>query len=234
MKLRVSSAATTSSSAVIAICPATSTSRSVQRRPARVRRAHLAAQIGDQARAWSPAAPAPGRPAAPAIDVAASVNASTRPSMRRSKASGIGSGRLSEATTDVIHHASSSAADRAEQRQHHRFGDQLAHQAAAAGADREADADLLLPARRARQQHARDVGARDQQHQADDRHQRGRDRHHHRIERGMKVHVAGRLHRRCADRDWWPDCRPSRRAASTAHVGARLLDRRRPASAGRA
>ena len=106
MKLRVSSAATTSSSAVIAICAATSASRSVQRRPP-ARDASPRPADRRRGSAWSPAAPAPGPASSAARNVAASVNASTRPSIRRSKASGIGSGRLSDATTDVIHQASS-------------------------------------------------------------------------------------------------------------------------------
>ena len=56
-------------------------------------------------------------------------------------------------------------------RQQRALGQQLHDQPAAPGAERQADGDLLLPRRRARQQQVRDVGARDQQHQADDRHQ---------------------------------------------------------------
>ena len=60
----------------------------------------------------------------------------------------------------------------------------------AAGADREADADLFLPAGRAREQHARDVRARDHQHQADDEHQAEADRAQRAVGHRMDVHVA--------------------------------------------
>ena len=78
------------------------------------------------------------------------------------------------ATTDVSHQASSVPPIAPMSDITSDFGDELTHQPAAARANREPDADFLLPARRARQQHARDVRARDQQHQADDRHQRRR------------------------------------------------------------
>ena len=123
------------------------------------------------------------------------MNSSTRASMRRSKASGIGNGRLTDAADVVDPPGEQRAGDRAEQRHHERFGDQLTHQPAAARADREPNADLLLPRRRARQQHARDVGAGDQQHQADDEHQAGGDRQHDRVGGRMEVDVVGRLQR---------------------------------------
>ena len=131
--------------------------------------------------ASTPGSRAPARRAAPATKRRDQRERSTRASMRRSNASGIGSGRLSDATADVDPPREQRAADRAEQRHQQRFGDELTHQPAAARADREANADLLLPARRARQQHARDVGARDQQHQTDHRHHAGGDRHDDRI-----------------------------------------------------
>ena len=53
------------------------------------------------------------------------------------------------------------------ERQHDALGQQLADDAAAAGADRRADRDLAPPAGRAHQQQVRDVRARDQQHEAD-------------------------------------------------------------------
>ena len=58
-----------------------------------------------------------------------------------------------------------------EQRQEQALREQLPHQAATAGAEGEADRDLPLPARGAGQEQVADVGAGDQQHQADDRHQ---------------------------------------------------------------
>ena len=57
--------------------------------------------------------------------------------------------------------------DAAGERQQHAFGQQLADDAAAAGADRGADRDLALPAGGADQQQVGDVGAGDQQHEAD-------------------------------------------------------------------
>ena len=218
MKLRVSSAATTSSS---------DGDGHLRRRPAR--RAASSGAGRAATRSISPrrsamrlgfgAWIAGARPASSAArNVAPSVNDSTRPSIRRSKASGIGSGRLSDATADVIHQASSVPAGGAEQRQHHRLGDELAHQPAAARADREADADFLVPARRARQQHARDVGARNQQHQPDDHHQPGGDRHDHRIQRRVEVHVARRLDRRCGDPCWSAGLSAASRDISTVRL----------------
>ena len=89
-----------------AIWPATSALRSVQRRPAP--RGRMASPRRSAVTFGFDAWMAGARPASsPARHVAPSVNASTRTSMRRSKASGIGKGRLSDATADVIHHASS-------------------------------------------------------------------------------------------------------------------------------
>ena len=47
--------------------------------------------------------------------------------------------------------------------EHHALGQQLADDASAAGAEREADGDLAAALRRAREQQVRDVGARDEQ-----------------------------------------------------------------------
>ena len=60
--------------------------------------------------------------------------------------------------------ASSRPADRARQRQQEGFGEQLPHDAAPAAADREADRDLAAADRTPRQEHVRDVEARDEQH----------------------------------------------------------------------
>ena len=86
--------------------------------------------------------------------------------------------------------------DRAEHAEQRALDEQLLNQAAAAGADRQAHADLAAARRRARQQHAGDVRAGDQQHEADDRHQAGRaDRQHAAGLRHEQPHVFGR-HRR--------------------------------------
>ena len=53
------------------------------------------------------------------------------------------------------------------EREQHAFGEQLADDAAAAGADGGADGDLARAAGGARQQQVGDVGAGDQQHAAD-------------------------------------------------------------------
>ena len=52
------------------------------------------------------------------------------------------------------------------QGQQHAFGQQLAHQAGAAGAERKTDGDFLAPVGRAGQHHVADIGAGDQQQQA--------------------------------------------------------------------
>src|SRR5262245_5100579 len=61
----------------------------------------------------------------------------------------------------------------------------------AARADRQTDADFLLPARCARKEHARDIRARDQQHQPDDEHQAGGDRTQHAVGSGYDVDIVG-------------------------------------------
>ena len=66
------------------------------------------------------------------------------------------------------HHASATPASSAEQGEHDAFGEQLANQAPASTAERHANRDFLLPARGANEQQVRDVGARDEQDDADD------------------------------------------------------------------
>ena len=61
------------------------------------------------------------------------------------------------------------------QRDQHALGEQLPHDAAAAGAERRADGDFPLTHRRAREQQVGDVGAGNQQHQADRAHHRDDD-----------------------------------------------------------
>ena len=59
----------------------------------------------------------------------------------------------------------------AEERQYHALGQRLAHETCASRAKRQPNRDLLLPARRPRQQQVGDVRARDEEHQAHHRHQ---------------------------------------------------------------
>ena len=59
----------------------------------------------------------------------------------------------------------------ASDKQDRRFSEELADETTAAGADRQSHGDLSPPPRRARQEHAGDVDARDQQDEADDAHQ---------------------------------------------------------------
>ncbi len=63
------------------------------------------------------------------------------------------------------------AEDRTYTRQQQALGQQLANQAATPPADGHPDCDLALPRRTAGEQQVRHVGARDQQHHANDRHQ---------------------------------------------------------------
>ena len=66
----------------------------------------------------------------------------------------------------------------AHERQHQALGQHLAHQPSASRAKRQSNRDLLLPARRARQQQVGDVCARDEEHQAHHRHQHVERRRH--------------------------------------------------------
>ncbi len=94
------------------------------------------------------------------------------------------------------------------QRNQHALGEQLPDDAAASGAERGANRDLALTHRRARQQQVGDVGARDQQHQAD--------RAHHREDDEPDVgrhHVVAQRHARSRP---IPDRRAARRPAATA------------------
>ena len=83
-------------------------------------------------------------------------------------ASSKGSARSSRSPVQV---ASSSARGGAQQRQHDALDQQLADEPPAAGAQAEADGDLLLPRGGAGHQQVGDVRAGDQQHQADHAHQ---------------------------------------------------------------
>ena len=86
----------------------------------------------------------------------------------------------------------------ADHRHHDRFGEELAHETAPARANRQPNGDFLLPPGRARQQHAGDIRAGNQQHEADHREEAGRERKHRRIGRGMEVDVVGGFERDAA------------------------------------
>ena len=128
------------------------------------------------------------RPATVAI---AMLKASTRESIARVSATGTGTGSGIACMNASSRTARPRPGGRAQHREHQAFGQQLANQSSAARADRQADADLLLPSRGARQEHVRDVDARDEQNEPDTEHQRGGDRPHRRIGLRMHAHVGG-------------------------------------------
>ena len=108
----------------------------------------------------------------------ASVNASTRQSTPTSAPSSPTRGRpavLTEQRADA-EPAEDQAEHAADDRQHDAFGQQLADDPAARAADRRADRDLAPAAGRAHEQEVRDVGAGDEQHEADgaDQHEQRR------------------------------------------------------------
>ena len=85
-----------------------------------------------------------------------------------------------------------------DEREQQALGQQLAHQPAARGAERQAHRDLALADRGARQQQVRDVGARDQQHQPDDAQQQARGAHHVLAEAGVDRGLRERQERHVA------------------------------------
>ena len=87
------------------------------------------------------------------------------------------------------------ACDRAGCGQHDAFRQQLTHETTAARADRQANPDLLLSPRRAREQHARDVRARNQQDETDHQRQAKCDWPDHSVRRRMHVNARGRQYR---------------------------------------
>ena len=98
------------------------------------------------------------------------------------------SARMPTHPEDQAEHAS-------RQRQHDALGEQLPDDAAARAADRGADGDFPPPAGRPHQQQIGDVGAGDQQHQAD-----GAGQHHQRLAGVSHQHVADRIDREPAVR----------------------------------
>ena len=99
------------------------------------------------------------------------VNAITRPSRVSDSATGNGSVGSRETSTDVITSRQQETGRSAKHEQQHRFGEQLPDESCASGANREAQRHLLAPGSRARKQNARDVGARDDQHERHDHRQ---------------------------------------------------------------
>ena len=104
------------------------------------------------------------------------------------------------------------------------FRQELADEAPSPGADGEANRDLALTGRRARQQHAGDVRARDDQHETHREHRAGDDPCEHAVRFGVEPRIGG-----------WPDRDPpifvrlrmlgTKARHDDLHVGARLLDR---------
>ncbi len=105
---------------------------------------------------------------APAIADTASVNARTVQSGLRSMAIGIGSGRSARTSTPSIQTDNASPRTPATRLRTRRLDEQAAHQRAAGCAEREAHGDVAMAIERAGQEKARQVGAREQQHEADD------------------------------------------------------------------
>jgi hypothetical protein len=132
---------------VTAICAATRPSRSVQRRPRDVGRGALALERADEAALRGlEGRRQPGHE--PGQQRHHDREASTRPSIRMSNATGIGIGRSIVGHEPGEPGREDEPAGRAQRRQQHALGQELANEPAAAGAERQADADLALPARR--------------------------------------------------------------------------------------
>ncbi len=183
-RLRSSSPATTSSTAVSATCATTRPSRRAQRRPPT--RAAGASPRRSPTRSGRDALSAGSRLASMPVTAAmASVKVSTRASSRRSSATSTGSGSSMASSARMSAHAHATEAAAPSTPSTRPSTSSCCDQPAAAGAHRQPHADLAAPRRGARQQHAGDVGAGDEQHQADDGHQAGR---------AHRQHAAGLWH----------------------------------------
>ena len=90
----------------------------------------------------------------------------------------------------TVHVANSSPNSAAGEREQRALGEQLAHQPAASGAERRADRQLAIAPQQARERQVRDVGARDQQHQAGRPEQD--QQHRPRVARHLLAHAGGR------------------------------------------
>ena len=119
----------------------------------------------------SPTVPAPPRTAAPVPTETAAVKPRTRRFGVRSIAIGSCGVDISRTSARLAAHASADPERPAGDRQHQAFGEELAHDAPAPGAEGQPQGHLALARRGARQEQAGDVGAGDQQHDADDGHQ---------------------------------------------------------------
>ncbi len=95
------------------------------------------------------------------------------------------------------------------------FDQQLLHETASAGAKRQTHADLARPRGAARQQHAGDVRARDQQDKADGDHAAADDHREHPVSLGMDARRARGTHRHPAVLCSSPDTRAVSCAAAT-------------------
>ena len=69
------------------------------------------------------------------------------------------------------------ARDAADGREQQRLDEELSNERAALGADRESNRDFFAAVARLREEEAREIGARDEQHESDDDHQRRRGGH---------------------------------------------------------
>ena len=112
--------------------------------------------------------------------------------MRSANDSGMGIGRLIDIATPRQRPGQRDAGGAPSVDITDALGEQLLNEPAPARAYRQADADFLLPPGRAREQHARDVRARDHQDEADDEHQAETDRQQRAVGQRMDVDVLGR------------------------------------------
>ena len=105
------------------------------------------------------------------------------------------------------------------------FSQELADETSPPGTNRQADGNLALTGRRARQQHAGDVRARDDEHESDREHRAANEPRDHAVRFGMEPGIGG-----------WPDGDPpvlvrlrmfaAKPRDDDFHGGTRLLDRR--------
>ena len=104
----------------------------------------------------------------------ATAKASTRQSSETSSVMGSGSGRSACNTARSAAPDTSTPATPPARGEQQRLDEELSHEHAPLGADREANRDFLAAIARLREEEAREVRARDEQHEPDDDHQRRR------------------------------------------------------------
>ena len=174
-----------------AICPTTSPSRRLHRRPATA--APAASPRRSERRFCRETRSAGARPATtPATRATSPVKARTRASTRTSKCSGTGSGRSRVVSRRVRAKARRRSRRSAQETQDHALGEKLADHVPPSGADGHADADLAPPRRRAGEEHAGHVGASDEQDEADEEHQPRGQGHEDLVGGGMDAHALRR------------------------------------------